>query len=344
MRRVLRFIGLGLAGLSALAALGVVVLGLLIALEAMPRNHRTVRVDGPGGTRIRGDSWVEGGSWIDDPSERHHYTEVIRFGADTPIGLGPAALDSPGARLHEHGDQAELVVEDIVFRRTRAGSWERFRAIDIVFLYRHYAPLSSGGRERTERSWRYQLRHIRCWILAFEPQQQRMMSTCGLGGPVKLVFQRASYDAPWVIDPMATFAGTPAPERTPFPEAAQVTITALRIERAQDDWAPRATYQHLETALDEAGVERIARLDFELEKGQRIELPLAAERIQKSWSLRGAWLDAQGWPVVLWSAYPPFEKLGELRAQPWGEAVLVHRQMVPGEDVSYAVYLELRPS
>lgn len=343
MHRILRFIGLGLAGLLVLAALGVVGLYLLIELQKLPRDHRTVWIDGPGDTRIRGVSWIEGGSWIDGPSEHHEYTEVVRWGADTLIGRGPAALDSASARLHEQGDRVELVVEDVVFRRTREGSWARFRALDVVFLYRHYAPLSSGGMERAERSWRYHLRPIDCRILAFEPERHRMTSRCGGSPPVELVFERASYDAPWVVDPAATFAETPAPERTPFPESARVTLTALRIAPGAYPAAP-ASYRSLERAIDEPGVERIAQRELTLETHEPIELALAAEGIQRSWSLRRGWLDANGWPVVLWSAYPRFEAFGELRAQPWGAAVLVHRQRVPGEDASYAVYLELDPA
>jgi len=305
-----------------------------------------VWLDGPGDGRIRGVSWVEGGNWMDDPWEIHEYTHVARDGSETLIGRGDAALDSDEVRLHANGDLAELVVEDTVFHRTREGKWTRFWAVDVVFIHLHYAPVPTGGRmERSERSWRHRAAPIHCRVSALDLQQQRMQTDCGWDRGPKLVFRRDSYDTPWVVDADATFAKNSPPEHRPFPDFVRATLTAVRITPAPGAAPWRDDIDQIEAMLGAPGVEQIARREFAVVNGKRIELPLDASEISReSWSLRGAWLDENGWPVVLWSEHPKSEHHGELRAQAFGAALRVHAQAVPGEDIRYAVYLELHPS
>lgn len=134
MWRSLRWIGLGFVGLASLVALGIL---LVWFAERSPRNVGTVWIDGPGDTRIRGDTWVKSSLW--DESVVFKYTEVAPDGTENPIGEGPNSLDIGRARLHEQGDQAELVVLGMIYRRDQSGHWSSFRAADYKFVYRYYA-------------------------------------------------------------------------------------------------------------------------------------------------------------------------------------------------------------
>lgn len=345
MRRFFRFIGFSLAGLVALVFLAIIGLYLMSEISRLPHDHRTTWLDGPGEDRIRCVSWREGGNWMDEAWEIHEYTHVSASGKKTLIGRGTAALDSDDVHLYSDGDQAELVVEDDVFHRTPKGKWTLFRAVDRDFIHLHYSPVPGGGSmERTERSWRYGARPSPCRISALDLQRQRMDSECGWGGELKFVFRRDSYDAPWVLDPEATFAKMPPPERSPFPEFVRATLTAVRVTPAEGDARLPSDVDPLQVVLDKPSVEMIARREFEIVNGEPIELPLAAEPIsRKSFSLTGAWLDENGWPVVLWSEHPEFKHHGKLRAQAFGAAVRVWAEAVRDEDTYYIVYLQFDP-
>ncbi len=194
MKRALRRSSWGLVGLAVLLLLA----GSLAAfVDSRPKKVGTVWLEGPGKSRIRGETWVTSSMW--DESVSHRYIEVAANAAETPIGEGPVDLERARARLYQHGDQAELVVMDHIYRRDRDGEWTVFRAVDEEFVYRHYAsgPDSASG--------------ISCWIDELDPNGHQLISACNFPVDVRLVFRRSSYDEPWVLDPPATFAETPLP-------------------------------------------------------------------------------------------------------------------------------------
>jgi hypothetical protein len=153
---MLRWIGWGFVGVVSLLALGVL---LILVVDDSPIKVRTVWIDGPGDTRIRGEEWETSSGW--DSSVVHEYTQVAADGTETPIGEGPNALDIGRARLYEHDDQAELVVLGSIFRRDHSGRWSVFRAFDPSFVYRHDA---SGVNRQFGNSWYYASSGTTCWI------------------------------------------------------------------------------------------------------------------------------------------------------------------------------------
>ena len=336
MRRVLRWIAWGFVGIVSLLAL---VVFLVSVVDDIPKKVSTVWIDGPGDTRIRGDTWVESGLW--DQSVVYEYTQVAPDGTEIPIGEGPAALDIGGARLYEHDDQAELVVLGTVFRRDHSGRWSAFWAVDHSFVYRHYA---TGVNEQFGNSWYYAASGISCWITDLDPVEHRLVSACHFPASVQLVFRRASYDEPWALDQAATFAETPPPQRAHFPEMVQGTLTTVRIEPAGAAAALLVGSRRLEAALAEDGTRMLARVEFELVGEEATDVTVVTEGYENRWRARGGWVDPRGWPVVFWSGHPlgSDEGFAEHRGQPWGEAWLVHSVRRHREDATYLTYLELQ--
>lgn len=336
MSRALRWIGWGFAGVVSLVALA----GLLVLfVERSPRNVGTVWIDGPGDTRIRGDTWSKAGVW--DESVVYEYTQVAPDGTEIPIGEGPVDLERAAARLYEHGDQAELVVLGSVYRRDRSGRWISFRAVDAGFVYRHYA---SGVTGQAGDSWYYAAAGISCWIADLDPIEHRLVSACHFPARVRLVFRRASYDAPWVLDPSATFAETPPPQRQDFPNAARGTLTTLRVVPAAAAAALLERSRRLESVRGETGVRRVAQVEFELVGTEATDVSVVTEGYENRWRARGGWVNTEGRPVVFWSDHPlgRDEGFAERRGQPWGEAWLVDSVRRHREDATYLTYLELR--
>jgi hypothetical protein len=338
MGRIFRWIGIFGAGLAALVVLAAGGLYLLIEFSRLPHDHRTVWIDGPGDARIRSHSWVEGGNWMDDPYDVHEYTLMERDGTETLIGEGPAPLDSGEARLYEHGEQATLVVRDIAYSPGPYGRWDRFRAKNRDFIHRHYAPFTHHPIHRFGQTWRSAFTGLRCRIATVDLARQRMVSACGSGvRSVNLVFSRKSSEHPWAIDPSATFALSPPPERAPFPEVAHATLTAVRVVPPKDFRALPIENYRLDATLMEAGAEIVAELDFELRRDEPVEVKLEVAAFRQSWSLQGGWVAEDGRPVLYWPGY-------QLRAQPWRVSSLVYLSFVPRENASYLIYIELQPS
>jgi hypothetical protein len=337
MGRVLRWIGWGFVGVVGL----VVVLVFVISVaDDIPKNIKTVWIDGPGDTRIRGDTWETTSLW--DSSEVHEYTQVAPDGTETPIGEGLRQLDIARARVYELGDKAELVALDKIFRRDHSGRWSAFRADDANFVYRYYA---SGTTQRLDNSWYYSASGISCWITGLNQATHRLVSTCSFPATVRLIFRRASYDDPWVLDEAATFSGTPPPKRIPFPDAARGTLTTVLIEPPEAVAALLERSRHLEPALAEAGARMVAQVEFELVGSEATDVSVETEGYKNRWRARGGWVDSRGWPVLFWSDHPlgHRESFAKRRGQPWGEALLVKRSRRYQADASYLTYLELQP-
>jgi hypothetical protein len=337
MRRALRWIGWGFAGVTGLVVLLVIVISVA---DNFPKKMRTVWIDGPGDTRIRGETWVTTSLW--DSSEVYEYTQVAPDGTETPIGEGPRQLDIAKARVYELDDQAELVVLGTIFRRDHSGRWSAFRADDANFVYRHYA---SGITQELGNSWYYEASGISCWIAGLDQARHRLVSACNFPETVRLIFRRASYDDLWVLDEAATFAETPPPQRIPFPEAARGTLTTVRIEPTGAVSALLERSRQLEPALAGAGSRMVAQIEFELVGSEATDVAVETEGYKKRWRARGGWVDSRGWPVLFWSVHPVGhrESFAKRRGQPWQEALLVQRSRSYGEDASYLTYLELRP-
>jgi hypothetical protein len=336
VRRALRWIGWGFLGVVSLVALG----WLLISFGSdIPKKIGTVWIDGPGDTRIRGDTWMK--SSMFDDSYVHEYTQVAPDGAETPIGEGLRALDIAKARLYEHDEQAELVVLGKVFRRDHSGHWSAFKAADASFVYRYYA---SGITRELGDSWYSSASGITCWITDLDQYANRLVSACHFPARVSLVFRRASYDAPWVLDAEATFAKTPPPQRVHFPERVEGTLTTVRIEPAAAATALLAESRRLEPALAAAGTRIAAQVEFELVGTEHTDLSLVTEGYENRWRVRGGWVDSRGRAVVFWADHPlgRSEGFAERRGQPWEEAWLLERVHRYKEDASYLIYLELR--
>jgi hypothetical protein len=162
---------------------------------------------------------------------------------------------------------------------------------------------------------------------------------------VRLVFRRASYDEPWVLDQAATFAGTPPPARARFPEMARGILTTIVIEPAGAAAALLERSRRLEAALMESGTRMVARVEFELVGTEATDVSVVTEDYKNRWRARGGWVDTRGWPVVFWSDFPlaRAEGFAEHRGQPWGEAWLVDMAGLYREDVTLLIYLELQP-
>ncbi|MCP5060690.1 MAG: hypothetical protein GY937_28670 [bacterium] len=337
MNKVFRWIGIFVAGLVALVVLAAGGLYVLIEISRLPHDHRTVWIDGPGAARIRSHSWIEGGNWMDDPYDVHEYTLVERDGTETLIGEGPAPLDSKEARLYEYGEQATLVVRDIAYSPAPYGRWASFRAKDRGFIHRHYAPFTHHSIHPFGQTWRSTFTGLRCRIASVDLPLKRMVSACGSGlRSVNLVFSRRSPEDPWEVDAAATFAGSPPPERAPFPEAAHATLTAVRVVPPKDLRALPVENYRLDATMQEAGAEIAAEIDFEIRRDEPVEVTLETAAFRPSWSLQGGWVTDEGWPVLYWPGF-------QFRAQPWGDAFLVHNSFVTRDDATYLIYLELRP-
>ncbi len=333
--RVARWLGLGIAALVGLLLLAVVGFYLAVEISRLPHDFRSTWLDGPGDARIRCVSWTEGGSWMDDPYEVHEYTLVASDGTETLIGQGPAPLDADRVRLYQHGEQAELVVEDVAFRRTPRGRWPRFWAKDRDFIYRHYAPFTDRSVKGTAASWQATYTGLPCTIADVDLRTQRLLSACGYDRPkVQLVFTRATPDAPWKMDPEATFAQSPPPQREAFPEAVRASLTMLRVEpRLPLRRLPQA-YQLLETARKEPGVTVASELEHVIGAGRTTDLTMITPAFTSRWQVEGGWLDASGSPVVFWPDW-------KMIAHPWGQATLVHHGVAGSDNASYLLYVTL---
>lgn len=338
MRRVLLWVGGILLGLTSLCIIGVIAIYFFWSVDTTPRKERTVWIDGPGDSRIRGEIWRSPGLWDSDID--HRYIQVAVDGTETPIGDGPQALDIARAKLYKHGDQAELVVMGSVYRLDRSGSWSEFRAEDGTFLYRYYA---NGRSSRpVGSSWYRESSGVSCYIVDLNHIGHRLVSDCNFPAAARLFFRRASYDDPWILDQATTFAHSPPPQHAPFPESARGILTVVGVEPAAAG-AELLKGSRLESALEVAGSRQLARIEFELAGTEPAEVSVVAEHFEEEWLARGRWVDDQGWPVLFWSDRPRVyggytQRLG----QPWDEAWLVDSGHRYREDVRYLVYLELR--
>ena len=338
MRRVLFWIGGILLGLVSLVIVGFIFMLFLWPLDRSPRLEHTVWINGAGDPRIRGETWVTPGSW--ESTVDNKYFEVASDGSETFIGNGPQALDIARARLYQHKGQAELVVLGSVYRRDRTGSWSEFRAEDGSFIYRHY--VSRRSSRGVGSAWYASASGVSCYIADLNHIAHWLVSDCNFPASVSLVFRRASYDDPWVLDEAATFARSPPPQRAPFPEAVQGTLTVIRVEPIAAD-ADLSKGSRLETALEVAGMQHVQRVEFELVGTEPTDVSIVADNHKRNWRVRGGWVDSQGWPVLFWAdhhwAHGGYtDRLG----LPWGEAWLVDYSQQHQKDVSYLVYLELR--
>jgi len=62
-------------------------------IDDFPRKVSTVWIDGPGDTRIRGETWVTASTW--DEFVVHQYTQVAPDGTETPIGVTCLGIPGP---------------------------------------------------------------------------------------------------------------------------------------------------------------------------------------------------------------------------------------------------------
>ena len=332
----------------------VIVLILVDAFERRPHSHQSYYLDVSGGGRIRNDTWVVEGTWVDPVSlgsELHYENpdsdddEVIdrsNHERRTLANVGNAAAIRSGSHV-------DFIFDDTLYQ-THKGTWTEFRVAPADFLPLHYVDVPAAA---SQTRWAMRLVTPQCQIVNHSLEEHWFEANCWLvrsTRPTPLIYRRNDFGKPWQLDTETTFAKYP-PLRTTSNWPAQVTVKldVFRLHNPSGEQLAWPSPEFPEPPWPETGIPTIGERTVRYTESSPsffLGTALTGQRIndtQAGAEIRPVWIDSLGNPVFLLQVFHEFGKTGKwmLRSQPWNETVLVARWAKPRLSAWVAVYLTL---